>query len=293
MTNHNIEVHTGEVQRTEVQRTEVQRISKKARLKCMFNWLFFAHSCYNYERLQGTGFLYAMVPVVDSLYDKKDLKGRSEALERHTAFFNTEVRTGCAIVGLCAAMEERIASGETELADDMLPSLKYGLMGPLAGIGDTLVQAILSPLLLSVAISLAEQGNVLGPILYFTTFITTLAILGFWCFNLGYRKGDEALMNFIESGIINKIITGAGIMGCMVMGALVAKYVVLSTTVSFELSTGMFDLQTKVFDAIMPNILPLILTMLVFKWMNKGISALKMMLVLILGCTVLGLLSIV
>ncbi len=271
----------------------IRRVSKKARIKCLLNWLFFAHSCYNYERLQGTGFLHAMSPIINDLYDKDDKEGRSAALQRHTAFFNTEVRTGSAIVGVCASMEERIASGETELAEEAMPSIKYGLMGPLAGIGDTFIQAILSPLLLSLALGLAQNGNVMGPILYLIAFIGIVIALGLFCFNLGYKKGDEAIMKFIESGVINKIIEGAGIMGCMVMGALVAKFVTLNTTVTFQLATGAFDLQKNFFDAIMPCILPLILTLVVYKRMDKGISALKMLLILIAAGLVFGLLGII
>lgn len=273
--------------------TSVKKVSKKALNKCFWDWLIFAHSCYNYERLQGTGFLYAMCPIIDELYPN-DIEARKKVMQRHTAFFNTEVRLGSSIVGLTAAMEERIASGETELADDALPSIKYGLMGPLAGIGDTIVQGILSPLLLSLALGLATEGNVLGPIIYFVAFIIILILMGKYSFNLGYKKGDEALMSFIESGKINKVINAAGVMGCTVMGALVANYVSLSTAVKFTLTTGEFDLQTQVFDAIMPKMLPLILTLVVFYFMDKKkVSALKMMLWLIVGGFVLGYLGII
>lgn len=272
---------------------DVKKVSKKALNKCFVNWLVFAHSCYNYERLQGTGFCYAMEPVISELY-KDDPEGKKEALMRHTAFFNTEVRIGSAIVGLTAAMEERIASGEKELADDALPSIKYGLMGPLAGIGDTFVQAILSPLLLSFGIGLAMEGNVFGPIMYFVLFLVLLYLMGRYSFNLGYKKGDETIMQLIESGKINKIIAGAGIMGCTVMGALVANYVSLTTKVQFQLTTGVFDLQANFFDAIMPKILPLLLTLGVYYLMDKkGWSALKTMLILIVAGVVLGLVGII
>lgn len=133
--------------------TTVKKASKKAVLKSFLNWLFMAHSCYNYERLQGIGFLHAMAPIINDIYDKDDVEGRTEALQRHTTFFNTEPRLGSMIVGLCAAMEERIASGEKELAgEDAMASIKYGLMGPISGIGDTFIQAILSPLLLSMGL---------------------------------------------------------------------------------------------------------------------------------------------
>ena len=139
-----------------------------------------AHSCYNYERLQGIGFLHAMAPIINDIYDKDDVEGRTEALQRHTAFFNTEPRLGSMIVGLCAAMEERIASGEKELAgEDAMASIKYGLMGPISGIGDTFIQAILSPLLLSMGLGLAIDGNLLGPVLYLVLFIGIILVLGY------------------------------------------------------------------------------------------------------------------
>lgn len=273
---------------------ETKRVSKKALFKCFINWIFFAHGTYNYERLQGTGFLHSMCPIIDDLYDKDDMENRKAAMKRHNSFFNTEPRLGSMIVGLCAALEEKIASKGTDLdADNIIPSIKNGLMGPISGIGDTVMQAILSPLLLSMAVGIAQGGNVFGPILYVVMFIIIVAALGYNCFMLGYKKGDEAIVSFIERGIINKVISGAGILGCTVMGALVAKFVNLNTIVSFELKTGTFDLQANVFDAIMPNLLPLLLTMLVYKMMKEGTSALKMMGVLVVAGAVLGILGII
>ena len=89
---------------------KVKKASKKAVMKSFLNWLFLAHSCYNYERLQGVGFLHAMSPIINDVYDKDDVEGKKEAMQRHTVFFNTEPRLGSMIVGLCAAMEERITS---------------------------------------------------------------------------------------------------------------------------------------------------------------------------------------
>ena len=39
----------------------------------------------------------------------------------------------------------------------------------------------------------------------------------------GYKAGSEAIMDFLEKGILNKLIKGASIMGCMVMGGLKKK----------------------------------------------------------------------
>ena len=272
---------------------DVRKVSKSALNKCFWNWAFFAHACYNYERLQGTGFLHSMTPIIDELYDKDDLQGRSYAMTRHAAFFNTEPRVGTAIIGLAAAMEERIASGEEELAETVT-SVKTGLMGPLAGIGDTLMQAILSPLLLSIAIGIAESGNVLGPILYFVAFVVLAIVLHRIFFNIGYNQGDEGIAQLLESGAINKVITGAGIMGCTVMGALAANYVALNANVVIPFTTGEFNLQANFFDAIMPKMLPLALTLVVWYFMDKkGVSSTRMLVILVVAGAVLGAIGII
>jgi len=272
---------------------EVRKASRSALNKCFWNWAFFAHSCYNYERLQGTGFLHSMTPIIDDLYDKDDKEGRAAAMTRHAAFFNTEPRVGTAIIGLSAAMEERIASGETDLAETVT-SVKTGLMGPLAGIGDTLMQAILSPLLLSIAIGISESGNVLGPVLYSAAFVVIAIVLHRLFFNVGHNQGDEGIAQLLESGAINKVITGAGIMGCTVMGALAANYVSLNTRLVVSFATGEFDLQANFLDAIMPKILPLGLTLLVYWLMDKkGVSSTRMLVYIVVLGAVLGAIGII
>lgn len=268
-------------------------LDKKSLRKCLVRWIEFGQASYNYERMQGPDVLHAMVPIINKLYPESDIEGRRAAMKRHSNFFNTTLSFGSAIIGLVAAMEEKIAQGEKEIDDDAVNSIKTGLMGPIAGIGDTVNQGILLPLLLAIGIGLAIEGNVMGPILYTVLMVGAILAIAIFCFKLGYNKGSSAIAEMMSSGIINRIISGAGIMGCTVMGALVAKYVSLSTTVSFELTTGMFDLQANFFDALMPKLLPLLLTLLCYKLLNKGNSALRVMLYIVIGGVVLGLCGII
>ncbi|TME10391.1 MAG: PTS system mannose/fructose/sorbose family transporter subunit IID, partial [Chloroflexi bacterium] len=100
-------------------------------------WTFFSHSNYNYERLQGTAFAQAMAPIIRKLYkDPEDIKA---ALKRHLVFFNTEPNVGGVIHGAVIAMEEQRANG-APIDDDDINGVKSGLMGPLAGIGDSISQ---------------------------------------------------------------------------------------------------------------------------------------------------------
>ena len=55
----------------------------------------------------------------------------------------------------------------------------------------------------------------------------------------------------------------------------------------------MFDLQANFFDALMPKLLPLLLTLLCYKLLNKGNSALRVMLYIVIGGIVLGLCGII
>jgi len=120
-------------------------------------WLFFCQGNYNYERLQASGFAYAMTPIIRRLYHTPaDI---SAALVRHMVFFNTEPQWGGPILGATIAMEEQRANGATEIDDDAINSVKSGLMGPLAGIGDTIDQGTITPILLALGIGIAGIGT--------------------------------------------------------------------------------------------------------------------------------------
>lgn len=278
---------------TDYQEKKNPSLDKKTLFKCLFRWIEFGQASYSYERMQGPDVTHAMVPVIDKLYNREDTEGRRAVLRRHSTFFNTTLSVGAAIIGLVAAMEEKIAQGEKEIDDETVNSIKVGLMGPIAGIGDTVNQGILLPLLLALGVGLAMEGNIMGPILYVVLMVGSILAIAWFSFTVGYYKGSSAIAEMLSSGVLNKVISAASIMGCTVMGALVAKYVALSTTIQFELSTGAFSLQENFFDAIMPKMLPLGVTMLCYFLMKKGLSALKVMLILVIGGVLLGVLGII
>ena len=74
----------------------------------------FNQANYNYERMQGTGFCHAMVPVINKLYPDNQGK-RAELMQNHMQFFNTEPQWGACIIGLTAALEEKRAQGSEEI----------------------------------------------------------------------------------------------------------------------------------------------------------------------------------
>lgn len=251
-----------------------KKLSKRDILKAYRNWIFFAESNYNYERLQATAFAHSMAPVIEKLYTTKEEK--ADALKRHLSFFNTEPVCGSVIHGITIAMEEQKSNGEP-ITGEGINAIKSGLMGPLAGIGDTLTQGVITPILLSLCISLTMQGNIGGPIVFLIAQYLIMFTLSYSLWMNGYKYGKIAVEEILSGGIINKVIEGASIIGTLVMGGLVGDFVSLSTSIEFKVGEGIFSLQQDLFDQILPGLLPLILTLVVLKSLKKGAPPLKIM----------------
>jgi PTS system mannose-specific IID component len=252
-------------------------------------WLFFAHANYNYERYQATGFAHAMAPIIEKLY--KTTEDRRAALKRHLVFFNTEPDTGGVIHGMTIALEEQRALGNTEIDDATINNIKYGLMGPFAGLGDTLKQGIWFPVFQSIGIGVAVAANgdasgILGPLIFLVA--TGIYTFGFgpWLYFQGYTQGQALVARFLKSGLLDDIRTGAAVLGTAVLSALAAQFITVATGLSFTVNTGTgtgavkqtFNVQKQLFDALYPSLLPLITLLIVIWLFRRGVSAVSVIL---------------
>jgi len=257
---------------------ESKKVSRSDLLKAFWRWMFFSHSCYNYERMQATAVAQFMAPIINKLYPNKE--DRIAGYKRHLMFFNTEPNVGAVIHGATIAMEEERANG-APISDEEINSFKSGLMGPLAGIGDTITQGIVTPILLGVCIGIVQAGNVFGTLLY--VMLESAAILGiaYTGWMQGYYRGKKFISQMLQSGILVKLLEYAGILGCGVLGALSAQFVLVSTPITMTMGTSALKLQDLI-DKIMPSLLPLALTVSVFYFVRKGTKATTLLLWLII-----------
>lgn len=266
------------------------KLTKKDITKSYWLWQFFSHANYNYERMQGTSFAMCMAPIIEKLYKKKE--DVIDGLQRHLVFFNTNPNLGALIHGATIAMEEKKANG-ADISGDSINAVKTGLMGPLAGVGDTIDQGILIPLMVALGISLAKDGNIFGSLLVLIGLPIVLMLISYNSWMQGYRLGNDAVTSVLSGGKMKRLIGAASILGCTVMGGLISAYVSCSTKITFFIGQAEFNLQTQFFDAIMPNLLPLAVTLGVFAVLRKGkYNSLVVMLVLAVIGFVLGLLNI-
>jgi len=262
-------------------------LTRKDVFRAWLRWLFFSHSTYNWERMQGLGFAHSMTPIIEKLYKSKE--DVVAALKRHLVFFNTQPDMGGVVHGVVIAMEEERAAG-ADISDDAINGVKTGLMGPMAGIGDTIQQGIVIPIALAIGMSIATggavgtatSGNILGPLFFFVLVAAFVWGVGWLVWWQGYQQGRTAVTNILKSGTLNRVITGAGVLGNFIMGALVVSFVKVSTPVAFMLGGTKFEVQS-VLNSFMPNLLPLLLVLLVW-WLlaKKNVSPTLIMVILIL-----------
>lgn len=263
----------------------VKRLSKRTLRRSWFDWMCWGQICYNYERMMGLGFCHCMVPVLEELYGD-DREAIAEGLKRHLIYFNTENTWGAIIPGITAAMEEERANG-AEIDDDMENNLKTALMGPMAGIGDSVTQSLVRVVLLSIAIGLASQGSALGPVLLIVLFSAYALIVGYFCYMSGYRFGKNAVTKLLAGGFIKQLTEGLGAMGMMVLGCLVATVIPISCPLTFELASGTIEIQS-ILDTILPQLLPLVVFLLTYQAIKRGVKPTVVIAVMFLVSIVLS-----
>ncbi len=237
--------------------------------RAAWRYIFFAQATQNFERMMGLAFCYVMEPILRKLYKNNEAEYKA-SLQRHMQFFNTEPQLGSLIPGVTIAMEEARASGE-EVSEELIVNTKNALMGPFAGIGDSLLIGTFSPILLSIAMSMCiEDGNPVGPIFFCITWLVTMIALQWYLFHKGYSMGIGAANTFFKNrDLTNKITTGLTMMGLIVIGGVASTTVKASFIWEFVSGDMAISLQQKVFDKILPGMVPLCVTLAVWYLMDK------------------------
>lgn len=223
---------------------------------------------FNFERMQGLGYAFAMIPIIKKLYKTKE--DRAAALNRHLEFFNVAPWLSTFIFGITIAMEEE-RSKNKDFDPRSITAVKVGLMGPIAAIGDSLFWGTIRLIAVGIGTSLTIKGNPLGILLYVLIFNIPHYFVRYNGLFLGYKLGTKFLNNAMESGIMQKITYGASIVGLMSIGAMTATMVKFTTPLSFGKDDSAVKIQ-DVLDDIFPSILPLAFTMLIYFLLKKQVK---------------------
>ncbi len=261
-------------------KTKIVHKLKSADIRNLFFRSMALEANFNFETWQNTGFAFSIIPALKKLYKTKD--EMAKALKRHLQFFNTSPYGSTLILGITAAMEEQ-NSQDADFDAESINSIKLGLMGPLAGVFDSLFWGTFKVIAAGVGASLAIKGNIAGPILFLLIFNVPHLLLRYNLTFIGYNSGTKFLRNLAKNNIMDKLTTGASILGLMVIGAMPATLISITTPLAIGSAKSAVTLQ-GILDQIVPDIIPLGLTFLVYYFVKKNVKTTY----LLLGLLVLG-----
>ena len=285
------------------------KLTKADRFKAFLRSYFLLAS-FNYERMQNGGVAYTLIPAIKKLYQTKE--ERAAALKRHLEFFNTHPYVAAPIIGVTLALEEERANG-AEIDDTAIQGVKIGMMGPLAGIGDPVFWFTVRPILGALGASLAQAGNIAGPLIFFIGWNLIRMAFLWYTQELGYKAGSEITKD-MSGGILKDITKGASILGMFILAVLVERWVSIVFTVNLPgkvLSKGAYiewpkgnvsgdqlktilgqvndklsfdkiqvDTLQKQLDSLIPGLMGLLLTFLCMWLLKKKVSPIAIILAL-------------
>ena len=256
------------------------KLTKKDINKVYLRNLFTSQFGWNYEKMQGLGYTYVIMPALKRLYGD-DPEKMKKALKTQLSYFNTTPAKSHLIVGADMALEEElgIESEETVMA------VKTGLMGPLAGVGDTLFIAIYRAIVFSIAAYISMQGNPVGLVIPLITCVAVL-FLRYKFTWIGYNSGRKLATSFADK--LAPVTEAASILGLTVVGALIPSVINYKTDLAFTMGDVTFSLQ-EMLDKILPCMLPLGIVFFSY-WLlgKKNINSTKLIFILIVLGMILG-----
>lgn len=228
---------------------------------------YFLQNGFNYSNYQGIGYAKIMYPAFKKMYgdDKTKL---ADNLNENTEFYNSNPNLIPFITNIHLAM----ADNGMEYKE--IRGIKMALMGPLAGIGDSLSQFLIAPLFSTIFASLAMNNIALAPVFFLLAEnITLLAIkLGMGAY--GEKLGTSMIEKL--SAKMAVISDAASIVGVTVIAGLAATFVKMNVTVSYSsaekaakgAATSVVNIQALL-DKVAPALLPILYTLFMYYLIKK------------------------
>ncbi|MCH3967107.1 MAG: PTS system mannose/fructose/sorbose family transporter subunit IID [Atopobiaceae bacterium] len=235
---------------------------------------------WNYERMQGSGYLWTILPQLRKIYgdDTPELK---QMMRTHSQFINTSNFFNNVIIGIDLAIEEK----EGIESEETVAGIKTGLMSPFAAIGDSIFGALLPTVFGALAANMAIAGNAFGVVIWIAA---SLAVMVFrWKQLKGAYKAGMSLVTTMQ-GRLSALTEAASVLGVFMVGALVATMVNVVFAWSPEIMGVTLDLQNT-FDMILPRLLPACIVGVIY-WMlgKKNMTSTKAIFIVIVVCIVLA-----
>lgn len=258
-------------------KTELQAQEKKD-IMTMFRRSFLLNGSMQAIKRQGMGFCYSLIPLLDRVY-KDDEPARIEALQRNNEFINSHASTMTFLLGLTFALEKAKAEG-SNVTGEVITNIKTSLMGPLAGIGDSIFQVTLRVIAAGIGITFAQEGSIAGAFIFLAIYGGLFIGIKIPLIRLGYTVGTTYLKDLFEKGLLKSITKATSVLGLTMVGCLAASLITATTKLTLNFGGAEYALQST-FDAIIPKALSLVTLFVVYFLVKKKVSVIKIMMLII------------
>ncbi len=269
-----------------------EKLTKKDIVWAWLRFYFANEIPHSFDRYIAPSLMWGLMPILRKLYkDKDELRA---AYQRHLLFFNTQMTWGGGtLTGIMSSLEEARAKEvyekkEITITDDLIYNTKAGLMGALAGIGDSIDSGTIQYIFIAIALPWAQKGYFVGALVPFVCFVTYQFLIGLYFTKFGYQLGRKAATEIVTGTKMKSIIEILSILGLFMMGILAGNYVKVTTSLKWTLSGKKFVLQ-NILDQILPGILPLlVIGGLYYYFVKHGLNITRALIGLTIILGVLG-----
>ncbi|GAB0299989.1 PTS system mannose/fructose/sorbose family transporter subunit IID [Staphylococcus pseudintermedius] len=247
--------------------------------------LLFFQWGWNYERMQGSGYLFTILPQLRKIYgdDSPELQ---EMMRTHAQFFNTSNFFNTIIMGIDIAMEEK----ERYASKESVKGIKVGLMGPFAAVEDAIFGSLVPTIFGAIAANMAQDGNPFGALLWF---VAMLAIIVFrWKqLKFAYKEGISLVTTMQHR--LESLTNAATLLGVFMVGALVATMIRVQFAWKPQIGDLTVNIQNNA-DMILPRLLPLIIVFAIY-WLlgRKKMNSTRAIFIVIIVSIILSALGVI
>jgi len=239
--------------------------TEKKLIRQMYWRSFTLYSAVTPAKQGASGFEYSMLPFINHFY--KNDQDKKDAMVRHMSYFNTNLAMSPFVMGVTASMEKQNSENDDFNAES-INAIKTSLMGPLAGIVDSIFWGVLRVIAAGIAISLAKSGNIAAPIIFLLLFNIPVQLVRWYGGQLGYTLGSNYIGELYEKGLINILTKAASIVGLMMVGAMTSSMVIFKLKWNMVVGGKTILKSQQMLDQIFVGLLPLGITLLCF-WLLK------------------------
>ena len=245
---------------------DFKQINKRSLFTFQLGW--------NYERMQGSGYLYMLLPQLRKMYGDGTPE-LQEMMKLHTQFFNTSPFFHTIIAGFDLAMEEK----DGVKSKDAVNGIKTGLMGPFAPLGDSIFGSLVPAIMGSIAATMAIAGQPWGIFLWIAVAVA-YDIFRWKQLEFAYKEGVNLITNMQST--LTALVEAASVLGIFMVGGLIATMINFEVSWVWNIGKKAIDFQDMM-NLIFPRLIPAVFTGFIF-WLlgKKGMNSTKAIFIIII-----------